>query len=66
MYHHMETPFGHMTLMYISWITWIWYSHTLSLATDEGKLVRNHGLGILYHAPFTPDEDSPVTSCERL
>ncbi len=44
----MEPPFGHMTFMYISWSTGILYSHTLSLPTDEGKLARNHGLGILY------------------
>ncbi len=37
-----------MTFIYKSWITRILYSNTLSLPTDEGKLVRNHGLGILF------------------
>ncbi len=44
----MEPPFGHMTFMNKSWITRIFCSHTLSLPTDEGKLARNRGLGILF------------------
>ncbi len=42
----LEARFGHLTLKYISWITGMLCSCILSLAIDEGKLARNHGLSM--------------------